>query len=76
MSDEQHPQQSPRTDAWWRRLRDSLDPEQRRQLYAGEMFIGGTDRVEVGDEGDVVEIDRRERLRPPDWLQLEEQLGD
>jgi hypothetical protein len=70
MTDER-PQATPRTDAMWRRIRDGLDEEGRRKLFAGELFIEIVDRVQLGDLGEVVEVKRRDVLRPPVWLEVE-----
>lgn len=55
------------TDDWWRRIRDQLDDEQRRKLYAGELSITTTD-LEDGV--------RTLRLVPPAWLRLEEAAAE
>jgi hypothetical protein len=73
MTDER-PQATPRTDAMWRRIRDGLDRDGRRKLYAGELVISVVDRVEIGDTGEVIETPRQDRLRPPAWLALEDDL--
>jgi hypothetical protein len=70
MTDER-PQATPRVDAWWRGLLGRLTPEQRADLFAGRLFVEVVDRVKVGDEGDVVEVLRRDVLRPPVWLEVE-----
>ena len=60
-------QASPRTDDWWRLLRDGLNAAGREELYAGRLRMSAIDQV----TGEVTVSP----LRPPDWLALEEQLG-
>lgn len=62
MTDEQS---SPNVDAGWRKLRDSLDEEGRRKLYAGELWLSTFD-LEHGMT--------RTQVVPPAWLALEEEL--
>jgi hypothetical protein len=57
---------SPNVDAGWRRLRDRLPVEQRARLYAGELYVTGTDP----ETGETV----RTRLIPPPWLEVEDML--